>query len=77
MIDFENPTNEQVERAMACETAQDVLDFAAAEGYELSDEELDAVSGGLETVVVKAPNTVVPFLRFIFEKKNQGNSETA
>lgn len=76
MIDFENPTNEQVERAKACETTEDVLAFASDEGYELSDEELDAISGGMKIVVVKSPGSLSPILRFIFKIRNQGSSET-
>ena len=34
------------EKAKACKTPEEVLQLAAAEGYELSDEELSSISGG-------------------------------
>jgi len=39
-------TPEQMERAKACKTPEEILELAKEEGYELSDEELEAVSGG-------------------------------
>lgn len=72
MIDFENPTQEQIERAKECETVSDLMSFAADEGYELSDEDLEAVSGGMKIVTIKAPSNLSPILRFIFRiKKDQ------
>ena len=47
---FENLTPEQQEKAKACKTPEDVLALAKEEGYELSEEELAAVSGGDEWV---------------------------
>ena len=44
---FEELTPEQQEKAKACKTPEDVLALAKAEGYELSDKELDDISGGL------------------------------
>ena len=43
---FEGLTPEQMEKARACKTTEDVLKLAKEEGYELSDEELGTVSGG-------------------------------
>ena len=34
------------EKAMACETSEEFLALAKREGYKLSDEEMEAVSGG-------------------------------
>ena len=45
-MNFEELTPEQKEKALACKTPEDVLALAKAEGYELSAEELEAVSGG-------------------------------
>ena len=47
-VDFKDLTPEQQEKARACKTPEDVLALAKAEGYELSDEDLEAVSGGIE-----------------------------
>ena len=43
---LENLTPEQREKALACKSPEEVLALAKQEGYELSDEELDQVSGG-------------------------------
>ena len=43
---FEDLTPEQQEKAKTCKTAEDVLALAKAEGYDLSDEELEGISGG-------------------------------
>ena len=43
---FEDLTPEQKERARKCKSADEVLELAKEEGYELSDDELEAVSGG-------------------------------
>lgn len=45
-MDFENLTPELQEKARACKTPEDVLALAQEEGYELSNEELESVSGG-------------------------------
>ena len=39
-------TEEQKEKAKACKTAKELLDFLAEAGVELPDELLDAVAGG-------------------------------
>lgn len=43
---FEDLTPEQVEKANACKTPEDILALAKAEGYEISDEELEQIAGG-------------------------------
>ena len=45
-MNFESLTPEQKERAKAAKTPEEVLTLDKEEGYELSIEELDAVSGG-------------------------------
>ena len=39
-------TAEQKEKAKACKTPEEMLALAKDEGYELSDEELEDISGG-------------------------------
>lgn len=43
---FEDLTPEQREKARACKTPEEMLALAKEEGRELSEQELEAVSGG-------------------------------
>ncbi|MBQ9042199.1 MAG: Nif11-like leader peptide family natural product precursor [Eggerthellaceae bacterium] len=43
---FDDLTEGQKAKAQACKTPEEVLALAKEEGYELSDDELEAVSGG-------------------------------
>ena len=43
---FENLTDEQKAKAANAKTPEEILALAKEEGYELSDEELEAVAGG-------------------------------
>lgn len=43
---FENLTPEQQEQVKACKTPEEMLEVAKSVGYALSDEELEAISGG-------------------------------
>ena len=45
-MELKDLTPEQQAKARACKTPEELLALAKAEGYELSDEELEAVSGG-------------------------------
>ena len=45
-MEFKDLTPEQQAKVRACTTPEELLALAKAEGYELSDEELEAVSGG-------------------------------
>ena len=45
-MEFENLTPEQREKAKACKSAEEILALAKEEGYEISDDELESVSGG-------------------------------
>jgi len=47
---WENLTNEQKEKAKACNTVDELTRFAAQEGIELPDELLETVSGGGSTL---------------------------
>jgi len=42
----ENLTPEMMERARACKTPEELLALAKESGYELSDKELEQISGG-------------------------------
>lgn len=44
---FEDLSPEMQEKARACKTPEDIIALAAAEGYELSEEELDGITGGV------------------------------
>ena len=45
-MNFDDLTPEQMERAKKLRTAEEMLAFAKEEGFELSNEELDDISGG-------------------------------
>ena len=47
-MNLEDLSPEMKEKALACKTPEELLALAAEEGYELSDEELAAVSGGVD-----------------------------
>ena len=46
-------TPEQIEKLKSCENKDELLALAKAEGVELTDEQLDAVSGGCGTKVAQ------------------------
>ena len=45
-MDFEALTDEQKEKARMCTTYDELLKLAEGEGIELTDEQLESVSGG-------------------------------
>ena len=45
-MEFNDLSPKQQEKAKACATPAEMLKLAQEEGYELSDDDLDAVSGG-------------------------------
>ena len=45
-MEFNDLTPEQQEQARACKTPEDVLSLAKEDGIELTEEQLEAVSGG-------------------------------
>ena len=57
-MNFEDLTPEQREKANSCKTPEDIMAFAKELGYELSEDELAALSGGngdLEACVFVCP----------------------
>lgn len=44
-MEYSEPTDEVKARLKGCETPEELLALAREEGYELSDDELDSVSG--------------------------------
>jgi len=47
---FENASDEVKEKIRACKTPEDYLALAKSEGYELSDEDLESISGGVDWI---------------------------
>ena len=47
-MNYGDLTPEQQAKVKACKTAEDVVALAEEEGYELSEAELEAVSGGMD-----------------------------
>lgn len=58
-MEFSDLTQEQMDKVEACKTQEELLELAKAEGIELTDEDLDKVSGGstwgIGTVTNPAP----------------------
>ncbi len=46
-MQFDDLSPEQQSKARACKSPADILALAHEEGYELNDDELDAISGGV------------------------------
>ena len=46
-MEYKDLTPEQQEKLKACKTPEEILALAAEEGYELSDEQIESISGGL------------------------------
>lgn len=47
MADFKDQlTPEQMEKARACKSAEEMIELAKSEGIELNDEQLEAIAGG-------------------------------
>lgn len=49
-INLKNLTEEQKAKAKGLETAEELIAFAEQEGIELSDEQLETISGGWNTI---------------------------
>ena len=45
-MDLSNLTDEQLDKARHCETPEEILSLVQSDGIELTDEQLEAVSGG-------------------------------
>ena len=45
-IDKSKLTEAQIQKAMACSSVEELMKVAKEEGYELTDDELEAVAGG-------------------------------
>lgn len=46
-MNFEDLTDEQKSKARECKTTEELIAFAESEGIELSEEQLDAMAGGV------------------------------
>ena len=49
-------TKEQIKKAKACKSHEELLALAKEEGVELSSEQLEAISGGFTCGYTNAPN---------------------
>ncbi len=47
-MEFKDLTPEQREKARACKSIEELIALAKQEGYELNDDELEAVAGGVD-----------------------------
>jgi hypothetical protein len=56
-MNYDELSEEQKEKLKNCKTAEEIIALAQAEGYELSDDELDAMSGGCDTCPNQGPKT--------------------
>ena len=57
---YDELTDEQKKMVEECETVEDVLSLAKQEGYDLSDEELEAINGGsTKTKISKSTHAAV------------------
>ncbi len=56
---FDDLTEEQKAKVLACKTPDDLLELAKAEGYDLSDEELDEINGGEKSLDGTIPTGAV------------------
>ena len=45
-MEFNDLSEEQKAKALACKTPEELLELAKAEGYDLNEAELEAISGG-------------------------------
>ena len=45
-MQFEDLTQEQLDKARACTSAEELIALAASEGIELTEEQLDVIAGG-------------------------------
>ena len=45
-MEYQDLTDEMKKKVQSCETSEEILALAKEEGYELTDDELEAVSGG-------------------------------
>ena len=52
---LEDLTPEQMEKAKACKTTEELLTLAKEEGVELSDEQLEGLSGGVDWKKLNCP----------------------
>ena len=45
-MNIEDLSSEMQDKVKACKTAEELLELAKTEGYDLSDEDLEAIAGG-------------------------------
>lgn len=55
-MNFEDLSPELQEKVKACQSGEELAKLAQEEGYELTDEQLEAVSGGVDWKKVNCPS---------------------
>ena len=56
---FSNFTEEQMAKAKACKTPTELLELAGSEGINLTDEQMEALSGGAGSTEYKVSDRLV------------------
>ena len=59
-MDFDNLTPELKKKALACKTPEELFELAKSEGMELTQEQLDSISGAGDTIWYSCDDKACP-----------------